>query len=229
MSSDIHFFIEVRDNNKNWQVIKYIENFEYGENHIPDNAGENYYKLKYPYELKKIIYVGKSIRDALHYKKFSSKPPLPNDITAELKNAMEEKVRHIAISGWGKNIDFESFYSWMHLSDLEELYEQQYKNWTDLLKRDINSIQENVILKKIDEAKNEIINKLSNKEENTGKTEDNQSSEENTNIDIENNLNELEDIIQLKSEIRALREYVVAYTGNIWVKDEDIRIYFFYE
>lgn len=225
MSSDIYFFIEVRDNDKKWHLVKYLKDEKYDSS----NSINGDYTIKYPRMLNEIIYVGNNIRDALHYKKFSSKPPLPKDITAELKNAMEEKIRHIAISGWGKNIDFESFYSWMHLSDLEELYEQQYKNWTDLLKRDINSIQENAILKKIDEAKNEIINKLSNKEENTGKTEDNQSSEENTITDIETNLSELEDIIELKSEIRALREYVVAYTGNIWVKDEDIRLYFFYE
>lgn len=225
MSSDIYFFIEVRDNDKKWHLVKYLKDEKYDSS----NSINGDYTIKYPRMLNKIIYVGNNIRDALHFKMFSSKPPLPKDITTELKIVMKETIGRILMSGWGKNIDFEIFYSWIRLSDLEEIYEQQYKNWADLLKRDINNIQENAILKKIDEAKEEIINKLSNKEENIEKTENKQSSEENTITDIETNLSELEDIIELKSEIRALREYVVAYTGNIWVKDEDIRLYFFYE
>lgn len=229
MSSNMYCFMEVKDRNNNWQLVKYLENMKYNENgHEQENFGEDYYKIQYPFELKRIISVGCEIRDELRWRTINSRP-LPDDISTELANVMESKAK----SENGSIIEsyYNTHYYCISISELYELYEKRYTSWKDLLNRNIEYRKNNFLISRIEDAKNEIIRTIKGNTDYIEKSE--KPQEENGPYCYEDSFDfavgeGLESLMELREQINALRSYAVAYSGDDFIDEDHIRIYCFY-
>ena len=219
--------MEVKDHQGNWQLVKYLENGKFNkEEDNSEHFGEEYYQLKYPFQMKKKIYVGKAIRDELRSICFLNSPKLPEDISTELVNVMGHK----AISDKNNfSIDYKSHYNCLNFEFLENLYENHYSRWKSLIKRNIEYEKNNAIISKIEEAKNEIVSLIKPHEipeEHSINSKEENCYEDGVDYAIEE---ELETLMELREEIELLRHYAIVYTGDQFIHSENIRVYCFFE
>lgn len=234
MSNSMYFFMEIKDREGNWHLVKYLENLKFNENdHTKEKYGETYYKLQYPFELKRKIWVGNSIRDAVRSNMLNPKP-LPDDISTELYNIIEEKAKSEV-----QEKDFSSYsrnYYCIYFSELYERYEKCFERWKSLLNTNIESKKNGFIITKIEEAKNEIINSIGNREQILDcDIDDFDEGQEETRKQLcyEDSFDYaigegLEDLMEFREELEELRAYAIAYSGDKFIND-NIRVYCFYE
>lgn len=226
MSNDIYFFMEVKDRKGDWQLVKYIENGKFNEDEtITEKYGDSYYHLQYPFELKKTLYVGKGIRDALRSKFYYKNNKLPDDMTTELKGVMESK----AISDNRHDIDYSTHYICVNFSFLTEEYERRLNNLLSFIRKKFEFAKTNYIINKIENAKNEILNAILPKE--SSDVDDEIVANEHENCkEIDYSIeDEIENIMEIREEIKALKTYASSYTGDKFINDENIRVYCFFE
>lgn len=231
MSVDLYFFIEVRDKEGKWHLVKWYADGEFDKNDPT------------PYDFEKVIEIngkrmvekyefnpGLSWRDELGcygrlegFKTYS----LPNDISEELDaliNEHEVIEREEKIKWYGSDKDFNyraKFYS-IDFSDMSEIALKRFDEWKERTLKRVKDSQLEEINKRIEHLEKAIVNG----EKTPFKPERIEEDYEDT---IEYYFDDaLFDVISLMKENREVFTKVSGFTGDRWVETKDIRVIYYF-
>ena len=231
MSVDLYFFIEVRDKEGKWHLVKWYADGEFDKNDPT------------PYDFEKVIEIngkrmvekyefnpGLSWRDELGcygrlegFKTYS----LPNDISEELDaliNEHEAVEREEKVEWYGSDKGFNyraKFYS-IDFSDMSEIALKRFDEWKERTLKRVKDSQLEEINKRIEHLEKAIVNG----EKKPFKSERIEEDYEDT---IEYCFDDaLFDVISLMKENREVFTKVSGFTGNSWVETKDIRVIYYF-
>lgn len=231
MSVDIYFFIEVKDADGKWHLVKWYSDGEFDK----DDPTEWDFEKVVDFNGKRMVekyefWPGLAWRDELGWaRNFESLKAydLPDDISEEL-NAMivehgeKENENRALLYGEGYEHDYRKKYSAIYLSDMIEHVSSKHEEWKNRLKGCVKDEQLDEINKRIDNLEKIALGK-------TDKPLKQKKSEKEYEDTLEYYLDEyLFDINSLRMENEDIMEKVRMFTGNRWPKEDNIRVIYYF-
>lgn len=231
MSVDIYFFIEVKDADGKWHLVKWYADGEFDK----DDPTEWDFEKVVDFNGKRMVekyefWPGLAWRDELGWaRNFENLKvyDLPDDISEEL-NAMivehgeKEKENRSSLYGEWDEYDYRKKYSAIYLSDMMEHVSSKHEEWKNRLNGRVRDEQLDEINKRIDNLEKIALGK-------TDKPLKQKKTEKEYEDTLEYYLDEyLFDINSLRIENEDIMEKVRMFTGNIWFKEDDIRVIYYF-
>lgn len=233
MGVDIYFFIEVKDSDGNWHLVKW-----YSDGHFDDKAPTEW-DIEKSVEIdgKKMVekyefWPGLSWRDeigwARHWNSLHLSDGLPDDVSEELDAMLKqygEKEREHHVKMFGEedtNFDYKRKYGYIYLDEMYEHCSTKFEEWKDNLKKRVRDKQLDEINKRIDNLEKISLGK-SDKPFKMKKVDE--EYEDTVEYYFED---ALEDILSLKRETNEVYLKACQFTDNKWFESKNVRVIYYF-
>lgn len=232
MSVDCYFFIEVKDAEGNWHLVKWYTDESF------DKFSEEGARYSYESEtaidgvkhvVKREEWTGHQWRDELawgHTGDINNYAGLPNDVSEELEQLLreraerdiEEKRKLSAKEDY--TFDYKKQFGYIYLDEMLEKCRNKMEEWKKSFFERARDIQLDEIKDKLN-----VIEKLVRGEAVKKSRKKKEELEEDT---LEYLVDELDDVICLRLETNMIATMAKAFTGNRWVDDDKVRLIYFF-
>lgn len=233
MGVDIYFFIEVKDSDGSWHLVKW-----YSDGHFDDKAPTEW-DIEKSVEIdgKKMVekyefWPGLSWRDeigwARHWDSLHTSDGLPDDVSEELDAMLKqygekEKEHHVKMFGAeDPNFDYKRKYGYIYLDEMYEHCSTKFEEWKGNLKKRVRDKQLDEINKRIDNLEKISLGK-------TDKPYKMKKVEEEYEDTVEYYFEDaLEDILSLKRETNEVYFKACQFTDNNWFESKNVRVIYYF-
>lgn len=226
MSVDCIYFIEVKDKDGKWNLVKWYADGDFDTvSSLPALDHEREVEV----DGKKFIercddWMCLDWRDELSWHRAWNNTHEPKDMSTELQSIIdaENKYREEARKDVGLLEGFKYTYNTNTVSELWGIADKRMEDWKANVVKHMRDTQ-------LDEIRDEMgdLKKLIKGEEVKRKKAKSEDEYEET---LEYYFDEeLERIISLRNDLYSIKSRAAAFVGNRWVSDDDIRIIYYFE
>ena len=235
MSVDCYFFIEVKDAEGKWHLVKWYTdgNFdECTETDILHSFESNTEIDGQKYVVKRETWTGLQLRDELSWSRHWAQSSvildkLPDDISPELDKLLKEKAERDIESrkkyhGEDYTFDYHRAYSHIYLNDLWEMCDNKMSEWRKAFIERVKDKQLEEINQRLEHLEKVCRNGEKTKAFNKKKVEEDYEDT------VQYYLDEyLEEAIALRMEVKMLSTIAQCFTGDRWLHSENVRVIYY--
>lgn len=232
MSVDINFFVEVRDDNGKWHLVKWLADGEFDKENPTKWDFEKVIDFNGKRMVEKYEFCpGLAWRDELGWARnfdgLDVQDCLPQDLSEELDSLItehgEKEVRNRKpLYGESYPYDYRRKYATLMFSDMVEHSNKKFEEWKERLRGKVRDEQLDEINRRLDNIEKIALGK-SDKATKTKKAE---KEYEDT---VDYYLDEaLFDVYALKRENTMVYERASMFAGDRWLKDDRIRVIYYF-
>lgn len=234
MSVDISFFVEVRDDNGKWHLVKWFADGEFDTGEPTEYDFEKVVDFNGKRMVEKYEFCpGLAWRDELGWARgwgeLDTNKGLPSDLSDELMEMIVEhgereiERRKPLYGDKDYTFDYKSQYSYIVLADLFEHSDKKFEEWKERLKERVRDEQLDEINRRLDNLEKIALGK-------TDKAVKMKKTEKEYEDSVDYYLDDaLFDVYALKREAGMIRDKAAMFTGDRWLDNSRIRvIYYFY-
>ncbi len=233
MSVNINFFIEVKDENDKWHLVKWIADGEFDKEDPTEWDFEKVVEINGKRMVEKYEFdPGLAWRDELGWARNWGEvniTGLPSDVSEELLQMIvehgEREIERRKPMYGDKNYTFnyKSQYSCIYYDELVEIANKRFEEWKERLKEKVRDTQLDEINRRLDNLEKIALGK-------SDKATKMKKSEKEYEDTLEYYLEEsLFDVYALKRENTEVYERASMFTGNRWLENDKIRVIYYFD
>lgn len=235
MSVSLYCYLEVKDKEGKWHLVKTFGNRKFGNN--PSEEDITASVLGEQYVITNEWCPGLAWRDELYHNNLGSHG-LPDDVSDELKEHLElqrlkdlenwkkskEKGKAYGMEDWYMPENYYRKYSYALLEEMFDVCDQKERDWRKYTIKRANELKDDEINKKLDW----IIKQLSDPEKKQ-KSFNGKKAEDDYQDTLDYFLDEYlwGEVVSLYRETWMLHNTACAYTGDDWFPATDVRVIYY--
>ena len=232
MSVEIYFFIEVKDENGKWHLVKWLADGEFDKEEPTEWDFEKVIEVNGKRMVEKYEFnPGLAWRDELGWARSWGEAnigDLPSDVSEELLQMIVEhgereiERRKPMYGDENYTFNYKAQYSCIDYSELIEISNKRFDEWKTNLKKRVRNEQLDEIIARLDNIEKIGLGK-------TDKPFKKKKTEDEYEDTLEYYLEEaLFDVYALKRECTEVYERASMFTGDRWLEGEDIRVIYYF-
>lgn len=233
MSVSINFFIEVKDDNGTWHLVKWIADGEFDKEDPTEWDFEKVIDFNGKRMVEKYEFCpGLAWRDELGWARNwgeANITGLPSDVSEELLQMIIEhgereiERRKPMYGDENYTFNYKSQYSCIYYDELVEIANKRFEEWKERLKEKVRDTQLDEINRRLDNLEKITLGK-------SDKATKMKKSEKEYEDTLEYYLDEaLFDVYALKRENTEIFERASMFTGDRWLENGKIRVIYYFD
>lgn len=234
MSVDCYFFIEVKDAEGKWHLVKWYAD-EAFDKFSEDDARYSYESEttidSVKYVVKREAWTGLQWRDELswgrHWGGINNYEGLPNDVSEELDKLLRERAerdieeRRKLYNKEDYTFDYKKQFGYIYLDDMWSVCNDKMEEWKKRFFERVRDIQ----LDEIKDKLNDIEKLIMGKEVKKSRKKKEEYDEDTLEYLVEE---EMEDIICLRQETKMIATMAENFTGDRWLDSDRVRVIYYF-